>query len=244
MGRRDNGRWLPVLPLAKTGVIPRRLITTWICDPLAGRDAYQEHHHATFYRCLESWHRLMPDYDIRIVSIQNILDYGTDDWIELMIETGNFIGASQWARVHWLDTLGGIYVDMDVEAVQRFDKVLNHHFFIGHEGGDAIANNAIMGSVPNHPFLTAQMAYLHTFRTPKQLRDKQFGNETGPRMTTRLLREKYGWDESDRLQLLDDAVTVYPSPVFYPYFWTGTFSPDCVKPETISIHHWASSWVT
>lgn len=224
-------------------MIPKRIITTWICDPLGNRDAYKEQHRTTFYRCFESWHRLMPDYDIQIVSFGNILAHGSDLWIERMLSTGNFIGASQWARVHWLNVLGGIYVDMDVEAVQRFDGLLDRSYVIGHEGGDPIANNAIMASVPGHPFLKMQMDYLHGFTTSAQLNDPQFGNETGPRMTTKLLRERYQWDAKDRIQLLADNLVVYPSPVFYPYFWTGTFDRSCVTPETVSIHHWASSWV-
>jgi len=47
--------------------------------------------------------------------------------------------------------------------------VLNHLFFIGHEAGDPIANNALLESVPNHPFLGARMQHLHTFKTPAHL---------------------------------------------------------------------------
>jgi mannosyltransferase OCH1-like enzyme len=223
-------------------VIPKRIITTWICDPLTGRDAYREQHRQVFYRCLASWHRLMPDYDIRIVSFANILDYGCDPWVGRRLAEGNFIGASQWARVWWLLKLGGVYVDMDVEAVQRFDELRAHRFFVGHEGGDEIINNAIMGSEPGHPFLQEMLEYLHQFTTPKALRDPQFGNETGPRMITKLAMARR-WNRRDEYQMLSEGVAVYPSPVFYPYFWKGKgFTPDCVTSDTIAIHHWASSW--
>ncbi len=215
---------------------PKRLITTWICDATHG--AYRERDKQRFYKCLESWHRLMPDYDIRIVSEANSLDYGQDDWIVEQLRTRNLIGASQWARLKWPFELGGVYVDMDVEAVQRFDGLLDDTFFVAHEGGDQYANNAVMGSPAGHPFLTTQLEMLRTL----DVSDPQFGNNSGPRMVTRLLKAS-GWHgRNERAVLVKDAITVYPHTLCYPYFWRERFTPTCLKPDTVAVHHWSSSW--
>ncbi len=215
---------------------PKRLITTWICD--ATHSAYRERDKQQFYKCLESWHRLMPDYDIRIVSEANILDYGSDGWIREQLRVGNGIGASQWARLHWLHAIGGIYVDMDVEAVQRFDGLLDDTFFVAHEGADNYANNAVMGAPAGHPFLARQLETLRHL----DVTDPQFGNNSGPRMVTRLLREA-GWQNRDTLAVLpDQAITVYPHTLCYPYFWRERFTPSCIKADTVAVHLWASSW--
>jgi hypothetical protein len=211
----------------------KRIITSWVCDENHG--SYREQDKQTFYRCLESWHRLMPDYDIRIVSTANILDYGSDDWITEQLRTSNGIGASQWSRLFWLYRLGGVYVDMDVEAVRRFDSLLSDRFFCGHEGGDDYVNNAVIGAPAGHPFLLEQLEYLKRL----DVADPQFGNESGPRMLTNLLRKK--GLVVNRSGVLDE-IEVYPSSVFYPYFWNEKLTPQRIQPDTIAIHHWASSW--
>lgn len=215
-------------------ITPKRLITTWV-----DFGTYRESDRRMFYRCLQSWHRLMPDWDIRIVSTGNILDYGGDYWILEQLKTKHGIGASQWARLWWLYTLGGVYVDMDQEAVKRFDPLLDGTFFCGHFGPlDPFVGNGIIGAPAGHPFLKEQLEYLCDL----DVKDPQFGNESGPRMVTRLLSQ-YGWDGKNEHTYLEQAnITVYPDTVFYPYHWTERYTPRCIRPETVAVHHWASSW--
>ena len=68
-------------------MIPKRLITTWICD--AERDRYQPRHREMFAHCLTSWLRLMPDYEVLIVTLGNIRMLGTDSWLDARIAEGN-----------------------------------------------------------------------------------------------------------------------------------------------------------
>ena len=209
-------------------MIPKHLFTTWIHDDF--QSPYTAAHEAMFSKCLQSWQLLMPDYRITVIRRDDLLPR-SDPWLHARMAEGNFIGASQWARLQYLYEVGGIYVDMDVEAVKSFDSLLNQQTFFGIQK-DNFINNAIMGSVPGHPFFEKQMAYIKTCNP----QDPQFGNETGPRMVTRLLRE---YSDSERAQY---GIAIYPSEVFYPYHWTEKFTPACIRPETLAVHHWASSW--
>jgi len=216
-------------------MIPKHLITTWICDP--SKDQYTEAHRELFARCLQSWLRLMPDYALTVVTLGNLFDHARDPWVEARLAEGNYIGASQWARLFWLQRFGGVYVDMDVEAVKRFDSLLDRAFVVGHmQKPKAWANNAVMASVAGHPFLQTQLDYIRGCDPA----DKQFGNNTGPKMLTNLLKAR-GWTAHDAHATVD-GLTVLPSPVFYPYTFTETFSPACVRPETVAVHHWGKSW--
>jgi hypothetical protein len=192
----------------------------------------------------------MPDYDIRIVTTGNVLDYGSDPWIVEQLKNENGIGCSQWARLFWLQQLGGIYVDMDQEAVKRWDPLLEDRFFAAHLGGEPspgffagchgkeeFIGNGMMGSVPGHLFLQEQLWYLSHL----DVKDKQFGNESGPRMITNLLRKR-GWVGGDCYHRFPGNIVIYPHTVFYPYFWKEKFTPECIKPDTLAVHHWASSW--
>lgn len=215
-------------------MIPKRLFTTWICD--RERNPYRESDRARFARSLDSWLRLMPDYEIVVVTSANILRLGGDDWIRTQLADGNFIGAYQWVILEWMHRLGGIFLDMDVEAVKPFDELLGEKFFAGHEGGDDYANNAITGAEANHPMLVEQMRRLKRLDTSHP----EFGNNSGPRLLTEMLAER-GWHRRNETWRSDD-LTVFKSDVLYPYFWRDRFTPECVTPDTVAIHHWASSW--
>lgn len=204
-------------------MIPKRLITTWIYNE--GESPYTPAHEALFDKCLKSWERLMPDYEIIVVERRD-LEVSDDPWLHKQLEDGRFIGASQWARLHWLFHRGGIYVDMDVEALKRFEPLRHDTVFFGIQK-DGFVNNAIMGSVPGHPFFEEQLAYIKTCDP----NDPQFGNETGPRMVTKLLQKHPRPD-----------VHIYPPEVFYPYHWNERMTPSCVTPNTLAVHHWAGSW--
>lgn len=213
-------------------MIPKRIITTWICDP--GRDRYQERHREMFAHCMTSWLKWMPDYEVLLVTLGNLRMFGSDPWLEARIADGNFIGCSQWARVKFLQVLGGVFLDADVEAVQRFDELLDTPFTLGHIGaGQGWANNAVMACAMEHPFLAEQMRALQ--KVPVNHTD--YGNATGPALVSQLLYQR-GWDGRDR-EAVVDGITVRSSKVFHPYPW---YESRAAGPEAIAIHHWASSW--
>lgn len=204
-------------------MIPKNIFTTWIHDH---RTPYTATHERLFMRCVSSWQNLMPDYTIKVIDFEEISKHD-DPWLQMRLEEGLFIGASQWARLWYLRKYGGIYFDMDVEAVKAFDPLLNDMMFFGIQK-DGFINNAVIGSEVNHPFLTEQLAYIRTCDP----RDPQFGNETGPRMVTRLMQRDW----------IGKCVTVYSPEVFYPYHWNEEFRPGAITGQTYAVHHWASTW--
>lgn len=222
--------------------IPRRIITTWICDP--ERDRFTDRHRDICDACIRSWLKVMPDYDIRIVTLGNLFEFEHDPWIEARVAEGNWIGASQWARLSYLKHLGGIFFDADVEAIRRFDPLLPDHgvFHVGHLGnGQTFANNAIMVCRPQHPFLDVLMQGIQR----QDPRNPEFGNLTGPFLLSSILRAA-GWDGQDRNALVTvggDEIAVHRSAVFHPYNWNQHFDRAVhVQPDTLAVHHWASSW--
>jgi mannosyltransferase OCH1-like enzyme len=216
-------------------MVPRHIITTWICSP--DRDKYRNEDRELFLRCLKSWLKLMPDYKLTIVTLGSLFDYGSEEWIKREVNKGNYIAASQWARLYWLKVHGGIYLDMDVEVTKRFDNLLNKSFTIAHmKTPETWANNAVMISEPNHPFLIEQLKFLETVDTSI----KEYGNESGPIMISKLLQGK-GWNGvNEDIQL--NGVTILDSKSFYPYSFTENFNRNCITEKTYAIHHWGQSW--
>ena len=68
----------------------------------------------------------------------------------------------RWDSIRYLilQKMGGLYVDFDTECLSSFDKILeNHTCCFSMESPDCYNrsyyfNNALMASIPNHPFMT------------------------------------------------------------------------------------------
>lgn len=212
-------------------MIPKRLYTTWVGCP--GRDIYTDAHRRLFSRCFDSWRRLMPDYAVTVITRENVFDCGFDPLIQEWYDRGYLI--LNWVTPQWLHQLGGIYVDMDMEALQRFDNLLGAECFVGRET-DGYANCAIVGAVQGHPLMAEVL---------KRVKDSDIEeqNEGGPRLYTKILRE-WGWQpQYDTLQQVN-GVTIYDSEAFYPFLWDVPLDQRAamITPRTIAVHHWASSW--
>lgn len=96
-------------------------------------------------KCIESWRRCCPDYEIREWNEGNFnvssLTYTSEAY-----NSGKWAFVSDVARLHALINHGGIYLDTDVELIRSFDHILDNNAFVGFEGSRFIAT-AVMGSV-------------------------------------------------------------------------------------------------
>jgi mannosyltransferase OCH1-like enzyme len=186
-------------------------------------------------RCIDSWRRVMPDYQIK-------------EWNETNTPLDNLYSQGAYANKLWsklsnlvrLQTLyneGGIYLDTDVEVLKNFSPLLHHKCFLGFQMEEEQVdwvNNAILGAQPGHHFLRRCMNM-----TLNRFEDEgEFCRS--PMVTTTVLKElglgTYG------LQELSE-VMVYPAEYFYPYPWFGKFARDCIKENTYCVHYWEGTWL-
>ena len=188
-------------------------------------------------RCLKSWPRVLPEYQIKEWNETNS-PLAANSYVRAAYEQKLWSRLSNYVRLHALYTEGGIYFDTDVEVRKDFTPLLAQRCFLGfqqeEEQSDWIGSGVI-GAEAGHPFLKRCMEQtVRLFETEGEF-------YRGPTIITAVLKEMglggYGLREID-------GVTVYPAEYFYPYPWFGRFSPDCIKPDTYSIHHWAASWLS
>lgn len=185
-------------------------------------------------QCLDSWHRVMPDYQIKEWNETNWpLD---NDYSKAAYDKELWSRLSNYVRLQVLFLEGGIYLDTDVEVIKSFDTLLQHECFLGFQQEQQNAdwvNNAVLGAQAGHQFLNRCM----------ELTQQLFA-ETGefyrsPTVVTMVLKQMgltgYG------LQQLDN-VTVYPCEYFYPYPWFSNFTPACIQENTYCIHYWEATW--
>lgn len=187
-------------------------------------------------RCIESWRKIMPDYEIKCWNEDNF-DVNSVVWVKEAIEKKKWSLASDYIRHYALYSEGGIYLDTDVMIYKSLDPFLKYDFFtsielhpdmfykIGSKQLNSdylpIDNNvsveglgllaAALGSVPKNPYIKECMDYFgnrHFIKEDGTL-DEAFIN---PAVMPQLLI-KYGFVYKDELQLLDNNMIVLPSNV-------------------------------
>ena len=185
-------------------------------------------------RCMDSWHRVLPDYQIKLWDESNVpLD---NAYARAARDARAWSKLSNYARLHALYSEGGIYLDTDVEVLKDFAPLLRHECFAGFQQPEEQVdwvNNAVLGARAGHPFLAQCLRLTHSmFASTGQL-------PRSPTVSTSVLREMGLRDY--KLQEVG-GVTLYPVEYFYPFPWHGTFSPECITESTYCVHYWEGSW--
>ena len=100
-------------------MIPKKIHFCWMSG-----DPYP----AKIKRCMKTWRRVMPDYEIKLWNAQNFDVEGAPDYVREAIRQRKWAFAADYIRMYALYHEGGIYLDSDVLVLKPFDDLLNHSF--------------------------------------------------------------------------------------------------------------------
>ena len=76
-------------------------------------------------KCIESWHRFMPDYEYKLWNEDNF-NITSVPYVKEAYESRKYAFVTDYVRLYALFTEGGIYMDTDVELLSNLDKFLNN----------------------------------------------------------------------------------------------------------------------
>lgn len=183
--------------------------------------------------CLNSWKRVMPDYEIRewgMADVQNI----KSDFLHGAIAARKWAFATDFLRVWILYHYGGIYMDLDVYVYRKFDKFLEHRAFSGIEFWPSLfyrtmrarqirgigVDAAILGAEAEHPWIKDILSFYD---------DKVFINE--PEFFMNIVMPnviadvsiKYDFRYTPSFQILKEDVSLYPCDVFSAVYRKDSF---------------------
>ena len=102
----------------------------------------------TALKCIESWHRYMPDYEYVLWNEDNF-DVNAFSYTKEAYDSGKYAFVSDVARLMALKEFGGIYFDVDFEVFKPFDDLLSFKAFAGFEGSKH--NPVMMGVIASEP---------------------------------------------------------------------------------------------
>ncbi|MEM1122682.1 MAG: glycosyltransferase [Bacteroidota bacterium] len=186
---------------------------------------------------IDGWKKLMPDYEIMLWNEHNSpmhLPY-----LQAALRYKKWANLSNFVRIYALYHHGGIYMDTDMEVLKPLDEFRQYGSFLGLELGEKdakniVVNNAIFGAEKKHPFIKKCMDFYL-----KHFDGRDTALDSSPYLVTRLLKEE-GMHQYGRQNV--GGVELFPKEYFYPYHITEQFTPECVKENTYTIHHWGYSW--
>lgn len=184
-------------------------------------------------KCIASWHRLCPDYEI-IEWNEDNFDIHLNPYTEMCYEERKFAFLSDYARLWILEREGGLYFDVDVEVIRSFDPLLTHEAFFGFENNEYVATGLGFGTEAGHPVLRAMLAAYDP------LLDGAHGTIGCPILNTQAL-DAFGLVKNGQLQEIGGAV-IYPAEYFNPY--NDILGKLCKTENTYSIHWFAKSWMS
>lgn len=192
----------------------------------------------TLRRCLESWKKYLPDYELRLWDASS-LDYNSVPFTRDALASRKWAFVADYVRLYALSKFGGIYLDSDVQAFGPIDDMLGDRFFSGlemrdKEHTDIYIEAAIMGAEAGHPFIERA---LELYSRRSFLKDDGSMDLTPiPTVLSGLMEEMYGWKREDSTQALEDGVKVYS---------TATIAnSNCLRSKSVRLYHLNNrSWI-
>ena len=194
-------------------------------------------------KCLESWKRFFPDYEIKEWNEDNF-DVNIISYTAEAYRVKKYVFVSDYARFWILYHYGGLYFDTDVEVIKSMDDIIAKGSFMGcekdadKEGATALAVAPGLGLGVNpglglYGELLQLYAGLHFIKE-----DGGLNLKTVVDYTTEVLIS-HGLKNVPMLQNVA-GVWIYPRCYFNPKdYETGKMT---ITENTYSIHHFAASW--
>ncbi len=210
-------------------------------------------------KCIESWQKIMPDYELKLWDTTNF-DISSNIFVYEAYREGKWAFACDYVRLWALYNEGGIYLDSDVSVLKSFDEFLRYDFFsaveyhnhiIKRENSEQYLNSdrsrkkgaanvpgigmqaAVLGSARGHQFVKACMDFYESQRFLLEdgtLNDKIIAPDIYARKA-----EKFGFKYKNEKQDLEKNMVIFPADVF-----AGSIKHS--SDSTYAIHYGYGSW--
>jgi hypothetical protein len=212
-------------------MIPKIIHLCWFSG-----DPYPE----LILKCLESWRRFLPDYEIRLWDAARLAETEMPEWVHQAVAAKKYAFAADYVRLYALYTYGGFYLDSDVQVLRSFDDLRVNLSVMGKEtSGDF--EPAVIGAEPGMTWLRKCMEYYHGRSFIKK--DGSYDMTPLPIIVGGTLQREY------RIPQRDAKAKLYPEAELR-IFDAVSFSPKCritkeiaAGADTYAIHHFDGKWV-
>lgn len=189
-------------------------------------------------KCIESWKKYCPDYDIKRWDETNF-DLDCCDYVREAYQEKKWAFVSDYARFKILYENGGIYFDTDVELIKSINDIVENGAFMGLEESSKVSVATGLGlGAEKGSFLLEEI--LDNYHHSHFEKNENGSYETVVTRVTDIVL-KHG-DILQPNEISDVAgIRIYPAEYFCPLdFYTGKMT---ITNNTRSIHHYTASWL-
>ena len=173
---------------------------------------------STALKCIESWHRFMPDYEYVLWNEDNF-DVNAFCYTKEAYDSGKYAFVSDVARLKALKEFGGIYFDVDFEVFKPFDDLLSFKAFAGFEGSKY--NPVMMGVIASEPDGEWVNEQLQSYKDRHFLIDGKMDLTTNVKFISGQM-QKEGFVPNGKEQDYKD-LHIFPVEYFCPRLTTGEY---------------------
>lgn len=189
-----------------------------------------------YKKCIDSWHRFCPDYEIKEWNETNC-DVSETLFTKQAYEVGKYGFVPDYFRLKIIYENGGIYLDTDVEVLKNLDELRYNSAFCGMEFPGEVNLGLGFGAEKEYPVMKELIKRYR--QMPFIYEDGTYNEVISPIYQTKDLMEM-GMQYGTGLQKLD-GLTIYPVEVLSPKnINTGEYS---VTDYSYALHHYDGSWV-
>jgi mannosyltransferase OCH1-like enzyme len=192
-------------------MIPKTIHYCWLSgDPVPEK----------FQNCMKTWKEKFTDYEFILWDTKRF-DINSSVWVKQAFEAKKYACAADYIRLFAIYNHGGIYLDMDIEAVRPFAELLNRSLMLGYEDNEQRIEAGCFGAEKGHPFIKKCLDY----------HNREF---VEPLLLPIIMRNTL--DE----HFADENIEVLPS----EYFSAKSYVTGAVKKtkNTRTVHHYTGSW--
>ncbi len=197
-------------------------------------------------RCIESWKRFCPDYEIVCWNEDNF-DISSNQFVKEAYEQKKWAFVSDYVRLWVLYHQGGIYLDADVEILKNIDELLSLGSVVTGYQEDITIPAALMAAEKENVWIKKLLDYYL---------DRHFIDENGICDTTtnsiiitKLSASEFGFKIGDD-RIEEGNVVLLPTSYLAPRKKVRKISTKSQKTDiydinsnTYAIHHAVGSWV-
>lgn len=187
-------------------------------------------------RCLQSWQKHLPDYEIRRWD-ESTFDVTSTPYVDQAYKAKKYAFVADYVRLIALQSEGGIYMDTDVEVLQPFDRFLSLPAFAGFDDPNSIGTG-LLASEKNGEWVGD---FLRTYDGRIFLnKDGTFNLKNNVDTLRELMTRKGVVLTGDKIEI-PGYLTVFPKEYFSPKTWNDR---GCMMTtNTYAIHHFDGSWL-
>lgn len=185
---------------------------------------------------IENWKNILLDYTIIEWNEKNF-NINCNDYVREAYKAKKWAFVSDYARLWVLYSVGGIYLDTDVEILQSFDSLLENSFFIGGESKYSICT-AVIGARADSDIVKELLSLYDGKHFLIDGRENAIPNS---QLIFNYFKEIHDYKVSQNVYATEQF-SIYPSEYFSPI--------NCytlkkkITPNTYTVHHFASTWKT